>query len=73
MVKGKMTQEIIDDLKIYYAYPPHHVITNMMREDPYYKISLLEKHKANTLQELEDRVEFIKYHMKRQREIDSWK
>lgn len=73
MVKSKLKKETIDDLKTYYGYPPYHVITNTLREDPYYLVSILEKHKAVSLQELEKRVDFDFYHQKRQKEIDSWK
>ncbi len=72
IIKSKIKAETIDDLKAYYGYPPHHVITNTVREDPYFKISLLDKYKVNSLQELENRVDFEFYHMKRQREIESW-
>ena len=72
MVKSKITQEIIDDLKAYYGYPPHHVITNTVREDYYYKMALLEKYKCDTMEQLEKRVNFAAYHTKRRLELESW-
>ncbi len=72
MQRSNYKQDVIHDLKVYYGYPPHHELTNTLRDDPYYLISLLDKHKAGSLQELEKRVDFGLYHKKRQREIESW-
>ncbi len=73
MVRSKIKEEIIDNLKAYYGYPPHHQITNTMWDDYYYKQSLLEKYKVDTIEQLEKRVDFGFYHKKRQKELDSWK
>lgn len=72
MQRSTYKQDVIADLKAYYGYPPFHVITNTVREDHYYLISLLDKHKAATIEELEKRVDFGIFHKKRQKEIDSW-
>ena len=62
MGKVKNQNKVIDELKMFYGYPPYDDGGNIVRGDGYFVRDLLMRHGAESLEALEKRVDFARFH-----------
>ena len=60
--KRKGKRSLVEDLKMFHGYPPYHEGSNIVVGDGFFAKSLLRVYGAATIEELEKRIGFEKYH-----------
>lgn len=65
-------EKAIEDLKMFYGYPPYHEGSNFVEGDGYFAASIRTKYKVKSLDELEKWVGFEKYHQAWKKAITSF-
>lgn len=55
-------EKAIEDLKMLHGYPPYHGGGNICEGDGYFAASLRKKYRVKSIDELEQKVDFEKYH-----------